>query len=146
MIDYAILEEISSNLGPILKEYYNCTESETTTSTCSNLTLKVTCKNGVQAVCQKGTVYKTQLYISDYLAIISCQASCTNGQLKLFDTYDHDGGLSGRLLICSNQRWRTLSSVFWTVKYYNSEVACKELGFGMLLCCTCLKLTRGNRY
>ena len=46
-------------------------------------------------------------------------ARCSNGQLRLTD--------SGRIEICSQQRWETFNRLWWSSK--NTEVACQELGF-----------------
>ncbi|CAI8023555.1 hypothetical protein GBAR_LOCUS13752, partial [Geodia barretti] len=46
---------------------------------------------------------------------------------QLSDTFDYYDGLVGRLLICSEQRWRTIPSNNWI--YENSDTACFELGF-----------------
>ena len=50
-------------------------------------------------------------------------ARCSNGQMKLAagsETY-------GRVEICSDQRWTTLSYNQWS--YANAQVACIQLGF-----------------
>ena len=51
-------------------------------------------------------------------------ARCSNGQLRLTDDPQAN---QGRIEICSQQRWETFYSVWWSSK--NSEVACWELGF-----------------
>ena len=56
-------------------------------------------------------------------------ADCLDGQLRLIQHYIES---SGRIEICSNQRWETLSYQEWTSS--NAYVACNELGFaGMFL-------------
>ena len=51
-------------------------------------------------------------------------ARCSDDQLKLTgSTVEY----YGRVEICSNQRWGTLSYYHWTPS--NAEVACKELGY-----------------
>ena len=56
-------------------------------------------------------------------------ADCLDGQLRLIQHYIES---SGRIEICSNRRWETLSYREWTSS--NAHVACNELGFaGMFL-------------
>ena len=64
-----------------------------------------------------------------FLLIITLYpAFCFNGQLQL-SSYIRDN--FGTLLVCSQQRWATLSSLHWND--INAQVACYELGFGMNL-------------
>ena len=51
-------------------------------------------------------------------------ASCSDGQIKLIE-----GSLDnyGRVEICSNQRWETISRRYW--HYRETRVACNALGY-----------------
>ena len=51
----------------------------------------------------------------------NCLALCPDGQLRLAATY------SGRVEICYNQRWNTLSSSDWSDG--NAQITCIQLGF-----------------
>ena len=66
-------------------------------------------------------------YVKFHLAINflpTCVASCSNGQIKLIEgPYDH----RGRVEICANQRWETISRNNW--QYQETRVACNALGY-----------------
>ena len=55
---------------------------------------------------------------------ILCTASCSDGQLKEIHNYNM---YYQRIEICSNKRWKTLSSRHWSSQ--NSDVACRQLGY-----------------
>ena len=50
--------------------------------------------------------------------------SCSDGQLKLIDGYLES---SGRVKMCSNQRWETISTYYW--RSPEARVACNALGY-----------------
>ena len=53
-----------------------------------------------------------------------CIAHCSDGQIKLIEGYLEE---NGRLEICSNKRWESLSYYYWDS--HVTRVACIELGF-----------------
>ena len=60
------------------------------------------------------------------ILIIMCTASCFDGQIKLIGGYIAPER-SGRVEICSNQRWETLSLSDW--KDNEVMIACNSLGY-----------------
>ena len=65
-------------------------------------------------------------YVNFILSFLpTCVASCSNGQIKLIEgPYDN----WGRVEICSNQRWETISrNNNW--QYQETRVACNALGY-----------------
>ena len=60
-----------------------------------------------------------------------CIAPCSDGQIKLIEGSPDN---YGRVEICSNQRWETLSSNYW--QYEETRVACNALGYtGVYILC-----------
>ena len=51
-------------------------------------------------------------------------ASCSDGQIRLREGSSEN---EGRVEICSNQRWETISDGLWGD--YETEVACNALGY-----------------
>ena len=57
--------------------------------------------------------------------ISKCVASCSNGQIRLIEGSSE---IEGRVEICSNQRWETISTSSWGSD--EARVACNALGYG----------------
>ena len=56
--------------------------------------------------------------------IVLFVAHCSDGQLRLTDSLAEN---SGRVEICSDQRWKTFYNSHWSTN--NARVVCIELGF-----------------
>ena len=66
---------------------------------------------------------RSPLLLTEHITPLPDVASCSDGQLRLTDSYSYYKHVD----ICSNQRWGALSSSQWY--YYNTMVACTELGY-----------------
>ena len=122
--------------GPILMDFVNCTGLEPRlwpsyrAPGCPHFTHYYGCSHNddVGVKCQPGIIIAPLLVlcraeefmIDAFLHV----AACSDGQLKLIGSSVR---YYGRIEICSNQRWETLSYQQWTPS--NALVACNELGF-----------------
>ena len=58
------------------------------------------------------------------LCIVCIPATCNDRELRLVEGWTE---WKGRLEVCLNQRWRTVSSDGWMTA--NTQVVCRDLGY-----------------
>ena len=63
-------------------------------------------------------------------------ARCSDGQIKLIEGNSEE---NGRLEICSDKRWESLSGYYWEPNV--ARVACIELGFASTCTSKCVWIT-----
>ena len=68
---------------------------------------------------EQSIINTSSFLISKYVA------SCSNGQIRLIEGTSE---IEGRAEICSNQRWETISTRFWSSE--EARVTCNALGYG----------------
>ena len=120
---YYSAEKYGKGSGPVFMDFVNCTGWEGSFwDGCTHFAHYYGCSHdddvGVQ--CQPGNGPSKPL-IPMLCTSRNCLALCPDGQLRLAATY------SGRVEICYNQRWNTLSSSDWSDG--NAQITCIQLGF-----------------
>ncbi|CAI8023573.1 Neurotrypsin [Geodia barretti] len=106
-LTYYSPEKYGKGSGPVFMDFVNCTGDEWNLwGSCTYWTHYYGCSH------------------DDDIGVQCAPARCSDGQLRLAE-----GSVAyyGRVEICSDQRWNTLSNAQWS--YSNARIACIELGF-----------------
>jgi deleted-in-malignant-brain-tumors protein 1 len=108
-LTYYSAEKYGKGSGPVFMDFVNCTGNEWRLwGRCTYWTHYYGCSH------------------DDDIGVQCAPARCSDGQLRLAEGSD---SYYGRVEICSDQRWNTLSSARSLWSYTNARIACIELGF-----------------